>query len=173
MQNDLTDSVLGLAKQGAIDPNRVCIVGRSYGGYAALAGAAFTPDVFKCAVSIGGVSDLPKMFAENKSRYGKTSALLDYWSRSTLNNDYDRGALKAISPCFSAEKIKIPVLLVHGEDKFVNINQSKLMSKAIKRAKGDVRLVKLKNDGHSLKNSATRTKAVQEIVTFVEKHIGI
>ena len=174
MQDDLTDSVLGLVKHGTIDPNRVCIVGKSYGGYAALAGAAFTPDVYKCAVSIGGVSDLPKMLAKNKSRFGSRSAVIDRWKRSILNDEYSKKELKAMSPCFSADTIKVPVLLLHGEqDNVVDYQQSEIMSKAIKKAKGDVRLVKLENDGHYLHDGANRTKAVNEIVTFVEKHIGI
>ena len=84
MQNDLTDVVGTLSQQGIIDSNRVCIVGASYGGYAALAGAAFTPDLYKCAVSIAGVSHLPKMLADDKSRYGRQSSVLDYWNRSCL-----------------------------------------------------------------------------------------
>ena len=173
MQNDLTDVVGTLSQQGIIDSNRVCIVGASYGGYAALAGAAFTPDLYKCAVSIAGVSHLPKMLADDKSRYGRQSSVLDYWNRSILNGDYDKDALELISPYYSADKIKIPVLLLHGaDDKIVEYEQSKLMSKAMKKAKGDVRLVKLKNDDHYLQDGATRTQAVKEMVTFVEKHIG-
>ena len=158
MQNDLTDVVATLTKQGIVDANRVCIVGASYGGYAALAGAAFTPDLYKCAVSIAGVSHIPKMLADDKSRYGRNSSVLDYWNGSILKGEYDRDALEVISPYFSADKIKIPVLLLHGEDdKIVEYEQSKLMSKAMKKAKGDVRLVKLKNDDHYLQDGKTRT----------------
>ena len=60
MQDDVTDGVKALITQGIVDPKRVCIVGWSYGGYAALAGAAFTPELYACAASIGGVSDLPE-----------------------------------------------------------------------------------------------------------------
>ena len=63
MQDDVTDGVKALIAQGIADPKRVCIVGASYGGYAALAGAAFTPDLYACAVSVAGVSDLPEMLA--------------------------------------------------------------------------------------------------------------
>lgn len=173
MQSDLTDAVLEFTKQGFINPKRVCIVGASYGGYAALAGAAFTPDIYQCAVSINGVSHLPKMLASDKKRYGKSSWVLDYWNRSILNDDYDRNTLKEISPYFSAEKIKAPVLLIHGEDdKIVEFNQSKLMQKAIKKQKGQVSLIKLKDDDHYLQDSATRIQAVTEMVKFVEQNIG-
>ena len=173
MQNDLTDAITAFTKKGFVDPDRVCIVGGSYGGYAALAGAAFTPDLYKCAVSINGVSHLPKMLSADKKRYGKKSWVLDYWNRSILNGEFDRDALKEVSPYFSADKIKAPVLLVHGEDdKIVEMNQSKLMQKAIKKNKGQVKFVKLKDDDHYLQDGKTRAQALTEMVKFVEKHIG-
>jgi len=173
MQNDLTDAVSAFTKKGVVNPERICIVGASYGGYAALAGVAFTPDVYKCAVSINGVSHLPKMLAADKKLYGKKSWVLDYWNRSILNSDFDRNTLKEISPYYSVEKIKVPVLLVHGEDdKIVEFNQSKLMQKAIKKQKGQVELVKLKNDDHYLQDSGTRIQAVVKTVEFVEQYIG-
>jgi len=173
MQNDLTDAVTEFTKKGFVNPNRVCIVGASYGGYAALAGAAFTPDVYKCAVSINGVSHLPRMLADDKKRYGEKSWVLDYWNKSILNSSFDRNLLKEVSPYYSAEKIKAPVLLIHGEDdKVVEFNQSRLMQKAIKKQKGQVKLVKLKNDDHYLQDGGTRIQALTEMVKFVETHIG-
>ena len=173
MQNDLTDVVTELSKQGIVDSSRVCIVGASYGGYAALAGAAFTPDVYKCAVSINGVSHLPKMLSADKERYGRKSWVLDYWNKNILDGDFDRNSLKEISPYFSAQNIKAPVLLIHGEDDtVVEYNQSKLMRKAIKKNKGDVALIKLKDDDHYLQDGKTRIQTVVETVKFIEKHIG-
>jgi len=90
-----------------------------------------------------------------------------------LNSDFDRESLKASSPYYSADKIKAPVLLIHGEDdKIVEINQSKLMHKAIKKNKGQVEFIKLKNDDHHLQDSKTRVQALKATVEFVEKHIG-
>lgn len=173
MQDDLSDAVKVFSELGYVDPNRVCIVGASYGGYAALAGASFTPDVYQCAVSIAGVSHLPKMLAADKRRYGRKSWVLDYWNRSILAGDYDEAILKQLSPYYSADKIKIPVLLIHGEDDdIVEYQQSKLMYKAIKKANGDASLVKLKNDDHFLQDGATRIQAVTEMVKFVEKQLG-
>lgn len=173
MQDDLTDAVAAYAKAGYVDTERVCIVGASYGGYAALAGAAFTPDLYQCAVSIAGVSHLPKMLAADRSRYGKKSWVLNYWNRSILDGDYDKPLLKTLSPYYAADKVKIPVLLLHGEDDtVVEYEQSKLMYKAINKAKGDAQLIKLKNDDHKLQDSVTRIQAVTEMVNFVEKHIS-
>ncbi|SMF14144.1 Dipeptidyl aminopeptidase/acylaminoacyl peptidase [Alteromonadaceae bacterium Bs31] len=173
MQDDLTDAVNFLVKKGYTDPARVCIVGGSYGGYAALAGAAFTPDLYKCSVSIAGVSHLPKMLEADKSRAGKHSWVLDYWNRSILAGDFDKDSLKAISPYYSADKIKVPVLLIHGEDDtVVEYEQSKLMHKAIKKSGGKSQLVKLKDDDHHLRDGSTRTQALKAMVEFVEANIG-
>ena len=172
MQDDLTDAVAEFAKKGFVDAKRVCIVGASYGGYAALAGAAFTPDLYKCAVSINGVSDLPKMLVDDKKLYGEKHWVLDYWNRSILDDGYDRKALKEVSPYYSADKIKVPVLLIHGEDdKVVEFKHSRVMQKAIKKNKGQVKLVKLKNDDHYLQDGQTRVQALTEMVKFVEQNI--
>src|SRR5207244_2733709 len=82
MQTDLSDGVRYLAGQGLIDPKRVCIEGGSYGGYAALAGAVFDPDVYRCAISIAGPSDLRRMVARQKSDQGFQGAEVErYWTR--------------------------------------------------------------------------------------------
>lgn len=70
MQDDVTDGVKALIEQGVADPKRVCIVGASYGGYAALAGAAFTPELYACAVSINGISNLPAMLSFEETYAG-------------------------------------------------------------------------------------------------------
>lgn len=173
MQDDLIDAITAFTKEGFVDPSKVCIVGASYGGYAALAGAAFTPDMYQCAVSINGVSHLPQMFKDEKREHGKSSWVLDYWEKNILDGDYDKQLLKDVSPYYAAQNIKAPVLLLHGEDdRVVFFNQSKLMQKAIKKHKGDVTLIKLKKDDHHLGDAKTRIQAVTEMVTFVEKHIG-
>ena len=74
MQDDITDGVKKLIADGIVDPRRVCIVGGSYGGYAALAGATFTPDLYACAVSFAGVSDLPKMLQTERNESGQELA---------------------------------------------------------------------------------------------------
>ncbi len=173
MQHDLSDAVKAFVDTGYADANRVCIVGASYGGYAALAGATFTPDLYQCAVSIAGVSHLSKMIKADKSRFGRNSWVLDYWGKNISEGDRDETHLKTISPYYFADKIKVPVLLIHGEnDTVVEFEQSKLMQKAIKKAKGKVRLVKLKNDDHYLRDGETRIQAVEAMVGFVEQHIG-
>ena len=98
---------------------------------------------------------------------------MDYWNRSILAGDYSEEKMKAVSPYFFADKIKAPILLLHGEnDTIVEYEQSRLMHRAIKKAKGNTRLVKLKDDDHYLQNSSTRMQAVKEMTEFVIQHLG-
>src|SRR5690606_24426642 len=81
MQDDVTDAVEAMVEQGIADPARVCIAGGSYGGYSALAGAAFTPELYACAISINGVSDLPMMLRYEKLASGEDSNAVAYWAQ--------------------------------------------------------------------------------------------
>jgi len=173
MQDDLTDTILQLAEQGFIDKDRVCIVGASYGGYAALAGGAFTPDLFKCVVSISGVSDIPDMMSREKYDHGSNHWVVSYWDHIIADGKSTTELLKKISPSNFAENFKAPVLLLHGEDdRVVRIEQSELMYKRLKRAAKDVRFVELDGEDHHLSSGETRKQALKEIVSFVNKHIG-
>ncbi|MBX2858261.1 MAG: prolyl oligopeptidase family serine peptidase [Cellvibrionaceae bacterium] len=172
MQDDISDAVAFFVRKGFINQQRVCIAGASYGGYAALAGAAFTPNTYRCAVSIAGVSHLPKMLSTDTSRYGKDSSVMAYFKQSIGGGEFDKQALREISPYYHAEKINIPVLLIHGaDDIIVAYNQSQLMHAAIKKAKGNSKLVKLKKEDHHLQESETRLQALEEMVSFIVDHI--
>jgi len=173
MQDDLTDTLQLLVKEKLVDETRVCIVGASYGGYAALAGAAFTPDLYRCAVSIAGISHIQEMLKADKSRYGRNHEVLRYLERSISAGSRDSDALKKISPYFAADQIKIPVLLMHGEDDtVVGFKQSNMMYRAMKKAGKDVELVRLNNEDHYLREGSTRLQALQTLMGFVDKHIG-
>ena len=112
MQDDLTDAINKLSVMGEIDPARVCIVGSSYGGYAALAGAAFSPKLYQCAIAINGVSDIDFMMKNDRENYGKDHWVISYWDdvlkKNKLSNDY----LESISPINFVDKVTIPVLLI-------------------------------------------------------------
>ncbi|MEY4589315.1 MAG: hypothetical protein RL497_1391 [Pseudomonadota bacterium] len=173
MQNDLTDSLAALVKKGHVDPKRVCIVGASYGGYAALAGAAFTPDLYRCAVSINGVSDLKQMLRIDRFKYGKDSATVAYWEQQLGGQgEISNSELEAISPKNSAATVKAPVLLLaSNKDVIVDPGQSSDMKKALKSADKTVEFVELEGDDHHLSKFATRKKALDATLTFVKKHI--
>jgi dipeptidyl aminopeptidase/acylaminoacyl peptidase len=168
MQDDVTDGVRHLVATGIANPNRVCIVGASYGGYAALAGVAFTPDLYACAVSINGVSDLPSMIGELRKKYGSGS--LDYWNEHVGSATESNTVAK--SPSRSAAKVRSPVLLLHGvDDVVVPYQQSKTMERELLAAGKQVTMVTLPGEDHWLSRSATRTRVLQELDTFLAKYL--
>lgn len=173
MQDDLTDAVAFAVKKGLIDPTKVCIVGASYGGYAALAGGAFTPDLYKCVVSLAGIGDLKSMLQWDKSENGKHSWIVSYMEQQFTKGEADTQAMAAASPANSAENFKAPVLLIHGlDDKRVPFKQSQQMHNALKKADKAVTLVELKGEDHHLSHGTTRILALESIVKFVNAHIG-
>lgn len=173
MQDDISDAVGFAVKKGLTDSNRVCIVGASYGGYAALAGGAFTPDLYKCVVSIAGIGDLQSFLSWVKMVRGSKSSSVSYWNRQLANGEIDKEALKAISPESFAQNFKAPVLLVHAtHDKTVPVGQSKQMYSALKSAQKKVKFVKLDRETHYLEDSETRLKMLEESIEFVNANIG-
>jgi dipeptidyl aminopeptidase/acylaminoacyl peptidase len=167
MQNDVTDAVRHMIASGAADASRVCIVGASYGGYAALAGAALTPDLYRCAVSIAGVSDLAEIVTRTST---SGSATRHYWMRSIGDPGSNRAALDAVSPRHLAGQITAPVLLIHGEeDDVVEIRQSELMQQALGRRS---RLVRLPDEGHYWDEWTRehRLQVYREVERFLAEH---
>ncbi len=172
MQDDVTDAVKVLADKGIVDPRRVCIAGASYGGYAALAGGAFTPELYRCVVSINGVADLRDMLKEERMEHGSDHWLLSYWEHSIASGEVSKKKLNGMSPAQHAENFRAPVLLIHGEkDKTVPIAQSKTMYKKLKRAKKPVEFIKLDDENHHLLRGGTRLQAVEAMVEFVDEHL--
>lgn len=170
MQDDLSDGVRHLVASGLADPSRVCIVGASYGGYAALAGAAFTPELYACAVSVNGVSDLPTMIGDLRRRLGDQSDSIAYWKEHIGPATDPRVAQR--SPARAAAAIRAPVLLLHGaEDTVVPPSQSKVMAKALAEAGKPHRHVVLPGEDHWLSQGATRTRVLEEIETFLAGHL--
>lgn len=169
MQTDLSDGVRHLAAEGVIDPARVCIVGGSYGGYAALAGAALDTGVYRCAVSFAGVSDLRRFVQWSKNQNG--DAALRYWTRFMGAEAARDPALTEISPAAHADKVTIPVLLIHGrDDTVVPLEQSQIMAEALERAGKPYELVVQKGEDHWLSRGETRLEMLQATMAFVEEH---
>ena len=172
MQDDLSDAIEDLAKTGKINSNRVCIIGASYGGYAALAGAAFTPDLYKCAVSINGVSDISRMMHSEKLKYGEGHWVVAYWQDIIAEGHFTDSHLIKISPINSVNKVKAPILLIHGEyDGTVPYEQSEKMLAALKTQNKDVTFVRLDGGDHYLSTGENRIKAMKAIDKFIKKHM--
>ena len=173
MQTDLSDGVRYLAKEGIADPARVCIVGGSYGGYAALAGVSLDPGVYRCAVSVAGLSDLHRMLSWVNQRQSSAGANLTqrYWDRFMGVSGPDDPTLEEISPLKHVNAVNVPVLLIHGkDDTVVPFEQSQLMYDALRSAKKDVQLVPLKEEDHWLSRSVTRLRMLETSVAFLRAH---
>ena len=169
MQTDLSDGVRSLADQGLIDAKRVAIVGASYGGYAALAGATIDTGVYTCAVAIAPVSDLAVFVDWVRTEAGgdPDSPAVQYWKRFMG----DKSGWAAASPAQQADKCAIPVLLVHGrDDDTVPIEQTYLIRNAMQKAGKLCDLVLLKDEDHYLSKEATRVQAIQATLDFLAKN---
>lgn len=171
MQTDLDDGIAYLVENGKADPERVCMVGASYGGYAALAAGAFSPRKFRCIVSIAGIADLRELLSVQRREAGKHHWTLKYW-RDQIGAAQGKRFLRSISPVENAESFSAPVLLVHGkDDTVVPIRQTKLMRKALKKAKKDVTYVELDGEDHWMTQAQTRIEMLRVVAEFVEEHL--
>lgn len=172
MQTDLSDGITALAERGWINPAKTCIVGWSYGGYAALAAATFQPDTYKCAIAGAPVSDLVLMLKDRQKKTGRESAVLDYWRRAMVAGQEDWSLLAAISPVNYADQIQIPVLLLHGtDDSVVEFSHSEAMAQALAISGKPYRFVRLQGEDHWLSREPTRIEALEETGRFLKEHL--
>ncbi|WP_421853884.1 alpha/beta fold hydrolase [Novosphingobium sp.] len=165
MQDDLDDGMDWLAKQGTIDPKRVCIVGSSYGGYAALWGAVRNPERYRCAASFAGISDLKRQLKYQiafkiSKRYRKD------WRRTVQGEEtFD---LTTVSPLFAIDKLKVPLLIVHGDaDQRVPYKQSKLYADALAKAGKPFEFITLKGEGHGFSSDANQQLWLDKLEAFL------
>ncbi|HJQ16531.1 MAG TPA: S9 family peptidase [Allosphingosinicella sp.] len=167
MQTDISDGLAALARQGTVDPKRACIMGGSYGGYAALAGVTLQQGLYRCAVSVAGVSDVAKMYRTDVGESGSDPMLI----RALKELVGSGRSLAAVSPVNFADKADAPILLIHGKnDTVVLYDQSNDMAAALRRAGKPVEFVTLAGEDHWLSGSATRLAMLKAAVAFVEKH---
>ena len=167
MQTDVSDGLAQLVKDGIADPKRACIMGASYGGYAALAGVTLQHGLYRCAVSVAGVSDVEKMVQTDQTISGYNPAV-----RRALTDAVGAGRdLGQVSPIRFAAEADAPILLIHGKDDTVVLfDQSASMASALTRAKKPVEFVTLPQTDHWLTKGATRLAMLNAAVAFVEKY---
>lgn len=174
MQDDITDGVDALVTAKMIDPQRVCIAGASYGGYAALAGAVFTPEKYKCVIAIAPVSDLNQMLRSEKRDHGSDHWVVSYWQDVMAEGDARKEKLTAISPANFADRVQAPILLLHGnDDTVVPYAQSTKMRRALRRAGKPVELITLKGEDHWLSVASTRLQTLREMDRFISQHLPL
>jgi dipeptidyl aminopeptidase/acylaminoacyl peptidase len=163
MQDDVTDGVHWLIENGFADADRIAIAGGSYGGYVALMGAVKTPDLYQCAISFAGVTDLPDLLSHEKNFVAGT-----YRTRFIGNLWTDREMLAANSPARRADEIKIPILLMHGDlDTTVDIDQSENMAKELRKHDKQYSFITFENGDHHLSLYDNRLRYLQETESFL------
>ncbi len=170
MHDDLLDAVAWAVEQGIADPKRVAIYGGSYGGYAALVGAAFTPEVFACAVDIVGPSNICTLI-ESIPPYW--APLMHQFRLRVGDIETEREFLESRSPLFKAEEIRIPMLIVQGaNDPRVKQAESDQIVEAL-RAKGkDVGYLLYADEGHGFSRPENRMAFYAEAEQFLARHLG-
>ena len=142
-------------------------MGQAYGGYAALAGVTIQQGLYRCAVAIAPIADLPKMRNWLGYKVGRVSPGLRSFSAQVGREE----ELEAVSPVRFAADANAPILLIHGEDDTeVPLEQSRAMEKALRAAGKPVEFVELRGEDHWLSRENTRLAMLRAAVAFVEKH---
>jgi len=165
MHEDITAGAHWLIEQGIADPARLGIVGWSYGGYAALTGVEKEPELYRCAVSIAGVSDMSQMALDDERFYGGKDSAGDAMGT-------DPATLRAESPLQHVDRIRVPVLLVHGDDDYtVLAEQSKAMDRALSKQGLRHELVLIRHGEHSLVRPEMRLILYRKIIEFLRANL--
>jgi dipeptidyl aminopeptidase/acylaminoacyl peptidase len=164
MQDDITDGTKWLIEQKLADPARICIVGWSYGGYAALMGAVREPGLYRCAASMAGVTDLRHI----QPQTGQVMA-----NRAVPQLNGDKSLINENSPARNADKINIPVLLVHGrQDVNVSFNDSEEMERELRAAGKKVDTLYFDAEDHFLLKEGDRVAFLKKLDQFLEDNLG-
>lgn len=171
MQDDLADATLWAIKQGYADKDRVCMHGISYGGYASMHAAVRHPDLYQCVIPEAGLYDIELQWDKADSFRNASEAYKNSYIVQSFGS-MEKEVLEERSPSFNADKVKVPVFLIHGEkDVRVPIENAYVMEEALKKANKEV-LTYYKPDGHGFHVIDYRIESFEKIFDFLEEHIG-
>ncbi|NMR25273.1 S9 family peptidase [Pseudoalteromonas sp. NEC-BIFX-2020_015] len=167
MINDMTDGVHSLIKNGVADKERICVYGASYGGYAALQSVINEPDLYKCSIGFVGVYDLDLMFEEGDIPENQSGI-------NFLNQVLPIGeSRKAQSPVHNIDKIKVPVFIVQGEDDVrVPKEHAFRLRKGLEKENSPYEWMMKSGEGHGFYKPENQIELWQEMLQFLNKHIG-
>ena len=165
MQDDITDATQWAIEQGIADPKRICLVGASYGAYAALMGAAREPALYQCAVGYVGVYDMVRLQrSETSSRRSRQ------WTHDWIG---EHGDMAEISLTKMANQIRVPVLLAAGgEDQTATFKQTLFMETALRKAHVPVETLYYPNEGHGFYSLAHRRGYDTRLLEFLSRYLG-
>ena len=168
MQDDIDDGVRWLAQQGIADTKRVCIMGASYGGYAAMWAAARNPDLYRCAISVAGISDVRAMLNYDSKQFTARRYYRDWRNKVKGEGKFD---LESISPIKAAARMTVPLLIVHGaDDTNVPPAQSTKLHEALARAGRPHEHVIYKDEGHNISDPKNVADLLTRLENFLARH---
>ncbi|WP_232056484.1 S9 family peptidase [Pseudoalteromonas sp. A25] len=169
IQHDIIDGVQYVVSQGYANKDNICVMGASFGGYSALQSAILAPDLFKCAVGVMGVYDLPLMFDEGDIALRQSG--LNYLTQ-VLGKD--KRKLKAFSPSHNVAQLKAPVLIVHGgEDERAPIEQAESIIRALQAAEHPYQYKQLDDEGHGFYKPKHRAQYYETVMAFLGEHLKL
>jgi len=171
MQDDITDGVNWLVEKGIADKDRVAIYGGSYGGYATLAGMAFTPELYACGIDYVGVSNL-FTFMNTIPPYWEPFKQMMYEMVGDPEDEQDSLMLRSASPVFHADKIQAPLFIAQGaQDPRVNKDESDQMVAAMRERGVEVEYLVKDNEGHGFRNEENRFEFYRAMEKFLANHL--
>jgi dipeptidyl aminopeptidase/acylaminoacyl peptidase len=168
MIDDLEDGVDWLVREGTVDAGHVCVVGASYGGYAALWAPIRKPERYRCAVSFAGISDIGAMLRYDNRRFTATRYAREWRRRVQGEEAIDLGA---ISPLRQADRIRVPLLIAHGEkDTNVPVSQSRDLIRALARRNAVVESVFYPEGEHGFTRAQDSIDFLRRLEAFLARH---
>ena len=172
MQDDITDTVKYLVSEGIVDPEKVCIYGSSYGGYATVAGLAFTPELYKCGINYVGVTDVSLLFESMPKHWEPQKELL----KKQIGDPEDKELMKRMSPLYHAKNIKAPIMIIQGgKDPRVVKKHATSLKDALEKngitLSGDEWIMK-ENEGHGFQKEENKFELYTKMEKFLAKHLN-
>lgn len=170
MHHDVTDGVKALIKAGHADPRRIAIMGASFGGYLALCGAAFEPNLYRCAITAVGVFDWAELM-KNRRRQ-RAFAAYEFMRRKIGDPASDAERFEAISPIHHVDQIKVPIFVAHGKsDNNVSVSQSRRLVSELRRNGVPHETFFREWEGHGFFNHDTKIEYYRKVESFLARHL--
>jgi dipeptidyl aminopeptidase/acylaminoacyl peptidase len=169
MQDDITDGVAWAVEEGIADPDRVCIYGGSYGGYATMAGLTMTPELYRCGVNYVGVVDLEMLY-----EWDSQVEALEAWFKAAVGDpDKDAERMRSTSPINLVENIRAPLFVVHGRrDPRVEIKQAETLIDALEEHDKEFEVMIKKDEGHGFRKESNRIELYTAMDAFFKEHLS-
>jgi dipeptidyl aminopeptidase/acylaminoacyl peptidase len=170
MQDDITDGANWLVEQGIADKENIAIYGGSYGGYAAMAGLTYTPDLYKCGINYVGVTDLALLFKTAPDSWGSG---IETMKKMVGDPKSEKEFLEEWSPSNHADKIKVPVFMAYGmQDPRVNIRHARVMEKAMEKNDVEHELMIKMNEGHGYRKTENQHDFYTRMESFLAENLN-